>query len=97
MKRIIVHKTIRSFRIATKGIQFILFTLIGAGILMTLLAFAAEYFYSKDMVTLGTIFTVGIFIVFFGACIYLIIRGIGWVILSVSKNKPENNRVAEVR
>ncbi len=96
MKRIIVHKTIRSFRIATKGILFILFTLIGAGILMALLAVAAEYFYSKDMGTLGTIFTVGIFIVFIGAFIYLIVRGIRWVIRMVSKKKPENNRIAEV-
>ena len=89
MKRIIGHKTIISFRIATKGILFILFTLIGAGILMALLAVAAEYFYSKDMGTLGAIFTVGIFTVFIGAFIYLIACGINWVICLVSKKRPE--------
>jgi len=89
VKRIIVHKTIRSFRTATKGILFILFTLIGAGILIVLLGVAAKYFYSKDMGTLGTIFTVGGFIVFIGAFIYLIVLGIRWVIHLVSKKRPE--------
>ena len=87
VKRIIVHKTIRSFRIAARGIIFILFMLIGTGILIGLFAFAAEYFYSKNMGTLGAIFTIGIFIVFFVACIYLIIRGVRWIILFVSQKE----------
>ena len=89
MKRIIVHKTIRSFRIAAKGILFILFTLIGAGILIALLGVAAKCFYSKDLWILGAIFTVGVLIVFFGEFIYLIERGIICIIRLVSKKKPE--------
>ena len=56
---------------------------------MALLGVAAEYFYSKDMQILGTIFTVGVFIVFIGAFIYLIVLGIRGVISLVPKKRPE--------
>ena len=87
VKRIIVHKIIRSFRIVARGIIFILFTLIGTGILIGLFAFAAEYFYSINMGTLGAIFTIGIFAVFLVACIYLIVRGVRWIILLFSQKE----------